>query len=362
MKYATRFLFVTILLIGGGLALAQDIEEQESAADEQNGEPTIMSEELQLEIPELESPELIEQPSIPERDPDASEIVDDEVADEALADDLDYQAEVPDPVEDETFEVVPDPEDPVPAGDQLSFNLLVHPIFTPEQAELVYLPLIAYLNETTAHHFQLQTARDFHRYWAQIRRGATPDLVLEDAHLAALRIRDFGYTPLVKADEPGTFSLLTSGMNMDADLIDFVGQPVSSMPAPSLGYLILTSWYDNPMQQPVIESNASSWLDAVEIVFSMEAEAAIVPHNLVARYVNMEIVRTSEEFPHSTISASPDVPHQVREDIINALTVLHDDPDHFSALHELDIERFVPADAIEYEGLERWLRQVFTFR
>ncbi len=328
MKTSIRFLFIFALLFCSHSLLAQDVEDEESVAETGPAEVAEGdTEDLQLEIPELESPELVEEPEIPERQ-----------------------------VEER------DPADPVADEDQLSFNLMVHPIFTPEQAELVYLPLIAYLNEVTPYHFQLQTARDFHRYWAEIRRGVTPDLVLEDAHLTALRMRDFDYVPLVKAEEPTTFSLLTSGMNMDADLVDFVGRPVSSMPAPSLGYLILTSWYDNPMQQPVIQSNASSWLDAVEIVFSMEADAAIVPHNLVARYVNMENVRTSEEFPHSTISASRDVPEQVRQDIVSALTILHDDPEHFPALHELDIDRFIPADPIEYEGLERWLQQVFTFR
>lgn len=359
MKTSIQLLFVLAFLFGSSLLLAQETDEDEAPAQEVPAEELAedteslqaedfgaegQPEDLQSESAEIDSPELAEDIESAEQDPG-----------EAVTPEIDG-------VDDEPFEAVPDPASPVPEGEQLSFNLLVHPIFTPDQAELVYLPLITYLNEATAHHFQLQTARDFHRYWAEIRRGVMPDLVLEDAHLTALRIRDFGYTPLVKAEEPTTYSLLTSTMNMDADLDYFVGRPVSSMPAPSLGYLILTSWYNNPMQQPVIQSNASSWLDAVEIVFSMEAEAAIVPHNLVARYVNMENVRTSEEFPHATISASPDVPEHVRQDIVDALTMLHDDPDHFPALFELDIDRFVPADAIEFEGLESWLRQVFNFR
>lgn len=242
-----------------------------------------------------------------------------------------------------------------------TYGLLVHPIFTPDQADSVYRPLVDYLNATTPHRFELQTSRDFHRYWLEIRRGMTPDLVLEDAHLAALRIERYEYTPLVKASQPATFSLLTSSMNFDATLADFVARPISSMPAPSLGYLVLTSWFNNPMQQPIIQSNASSWLDAVEIVFSMEAEAAIVPHNLVERYVNMEVVRTSEAFPHATISASSAVPLAVQQDIIQALSQLHEDSEYFSALHEIDIEQFIPASIEEYRGLERWLEQVFSF-
>ena len=241
------------------------------------------------------------------------------------------------------------------------FTLQPHPTFNPEQAQLVYEPLITYLNAATPYRFELSPARDFHRYWIEIRRGVTPDFVLEDAHLTALRIERYDYAPLVKADEPATFSLLTSGMTADGDLQAFIGKPVSSMPAPSLGYLILTSWYTNPMQQPLIQSNASSWLDAIEIVFAMEAEAAMAPHNLVSRYVNLQPVRTSDEFPHATISASPDVPGAVRRAVRESLTVLHEDPDHFGALHELDIDAFVPASFAEYDGLESWLDQVFTF-
>ncbi len=251
--------------------------------------------------------------------------------------------------------------DPAISASPMTLSFQVHPIFPPDQAELVYRPLITYLESVTPHQFELMTARDFHRFWLEIRRGGRPDLVLEDAHLIALRMQRDGYLPLVKAAEPATFSLLTTSMAAEPQLDDFIARPVSSMPAPSLGYLVLSSWYSNPMQQPRILSNAGSWLDAVEIVFSMEAEAAIVPHNLVARYVNMASVRTSEAFPHATIASSPDVPADVREQLRIALLALHENGDHFTALHELDIDRFVPAQTSEYVGLERWLNSFSAF-
>jgi hypothetical protein len=245
------------------------------------------------------------------------------------------------------------------AQTQQSYSLLVHPIFTPTQAELVYQPLVDYLNAATDYRFELQTARDFHRYWLDIRRGQRPDLVLEDAHLIALRMQQHGFTPLVRASEQASFSLLTTDLAA-TELADFVGRAVSSMPAPSLGYLILASWFNNPMQQPVLESSAASWLDAVEIVFDAEAEAAIVPHNLVRRYVNLSTITTSTEFPHLTIAASPDLSESVRSAVTRALLQLHENPEHFGVLHELDIEQFVAADDDEYMGLESWLDFVFS--
>jgi hypothetical protein len=238
----------------------------------------------------------------------------------------------------------------------MSLTLQVHPIFPPDQAELVYAPLLNYLRATTPHQFELSTARDFHRFWLSIRRGNQPDLVLEDAHLIALRIQRDGYTPLVKAAEPATFSLIGNSMNMEPVLDEFIARPVSSMPSPSLGYMVLQRWYTNPMAQPRIVSNASSWLDAIEMVFAMESEAAIAPHNLVERYVNLAVVQTSQEFPHVTIAASPAVPDAVQRQIRSSLLDLHNNSDHFSALHELDIDQFVPADAAEFEGLEEWLQ------
>jgi hypothetical protein len=309
--------------------------------------------------------ETVEETEIPEQ-PESVEMADPvepdelieavEMADPADQDEIMEAAEsadVGDPMEE------PQPEMPAAHNGDRVYSFMVHPIYTPDQAEQVYRPLVDFLNARTPFQFELQTSRDFHRYWLELRRGQTPDLVLEDAHLTALRISRNGYTPLVKASEPATFSLLSS--DFDVALSDFVARPISSMPAPSLGYLVLTSWFDNPMQQPIIQSNASSWLDAVEIVFSMEADAAIVPHNLVARYPNLEVVHTSDAFPHATISANREVPPEVQQAIQQALVQLHEDDEYFPALHELDIESFVPATAEEFQGIDRWLEQFFTF-
>ena len=238
--------------------------------------------------------------------------------------------------------------------------LLVNPVYPPEQARLVYQPLLDYLNDTTGLEVSLVVDRNFHRYWLNARRGQAPPLILEDAHMVAWRMENFDYQPLITAAAPTTFSLLTTAAMADDDLGDFVGRRISSLPSPSLGYLVLADWFDNPLQQPLIQSTATSWLDAVEMVFSAEVDAAIAPDNLVARYPNLYPVATSTEFPGLTLSASPNVPEDVRQTLIDAMTMLHEDEDHHAALFELDIDRFVAADPDRYEGLEKWLSTVFS--
>jgi ABC-type phosphate/phosphonate transport system substrate-binding protein len=241
-----------------------------------------------------------------------------------------------------------------------TLGLLVHPVYPPDQARLVYQPLVDYLAETTGLEIELVVPRNFHRYWIDARRGQTPALILEDAHMVAWRMAQFDYQPLATTLNPKTFSLLTSGALADDSLDDFVGRRISSLPSPSLGYLVLAEWFDNPLQQPLMQSNATSWLDAVEMVFSAESDAVIAPNNLVVKYPNLYPIRTSPEFPGVTLTASPEVPGEVRGVLIDAMTRLKDDPDHQAALFELDVEGFAPADAGDYVGLEDWLGAVFA--
>ncbi|QKK02534.1 MAG: PhnD/SsuA/transferrin family substrate-binding protein [Pseudomonadota bacterium] len=344
-------------------------QQDEPGSDAANQAPDSAEEVVdtveQAAAPELTEAEVSGDDEAAEDSPAETDPID--VADEAETPPPDGSATA-DPLIDEPAETAAAPaareanDDNTAAGSESAdiFMLQGHPIFTPDQAELVYRPLVNYLNAVLPYRFDLSIAPDFHRYWLGIRRGDTPHLVLEQAHLTAFRMSRYGYTPLARSMTPVSFSLLTSANNADASLQDFVGRRISSMPAPSLGYLVLISWFDNPMQQPIIESNASSWLDAVEIVFSMEADAAIVPNNLVERYVNMINLRTSRDFPGVTLSASPEVPVSIQEEIRDALLVLHEDPDHFSAVHELDIERFTEAREAEYEGLEEMLRLVYS--
>ena len=42
---------------------------------------------------------------------------------------------------------------------------------------------------------------------------------------------------------------------------EMVGRRIVTMPAPSLGFSLLTRWYPNPLRQPIIVSSASSWRD-----------------------------------------------------------------------------------------------------
>ena len=241
-------------------------------------------------------------------------------------------------------------------------TLLAQPSYPVERSKQVYQPLIDYLNATSGHTITLKSPRDFQQHWLNLRNGETPDLVLEDAPLTEYRILKQGYSPLVRVKEELTFSILTSGAYADDPLEEFVGRTISTLAAPSLGYLVLLQAFSNPFAQPNISSNSSTWLDGLEIIFSMEADAAVSPVWLVERYQNLYPVYTSQVFPGLTLSASGSVSDEVKADIAAALLVLHEDESHFAALTELNATELIEAKAEDYTDYSKMLNHVYGGR
>ena len=233
------------------------------------------------------------------------------------------------------------------------YRVVVQPDYRPEQAALVYEPLLEYLREATQLQFELVTPRTYYKYWNDMRQNNAGDVVIDDAHFTDYRIQRYGYKPLVKSNAPMRYSLLTSGT--EDNLRAFYGRRVSTMPSPSLGYLVLMDWYPNPIRQPVVHAESRSWRDTVEFVFSYDADAAFAPEWLGEMYPNLGTVQTSKSFPGITVSVSPDVNSADAVAIQDALLDITDDSTGYEALVEMNVDRFVTATAAEYAGLEELL-------
>ena len=122
------------------------------------------------------------------------------------------------------------------------------------------------------------------------------------------------------------------------------------MPAPSLGYAVLIQIFSDPVQQPEIKSNATSWKDSLDILNGGEADAAIFPTWMLETFGNPSLVTlfTSKEFPGPAILASPNVPEDVRNKVRDALLNVDDAPELGELLLELGISQFIRAEAKDY--------------
>jgi ABC-type phosphate/phosphonate transport system substrate-binding protein len=242
------------------------------------------------------------------------------------------------------------------------FTFAVEPSYPVDQAQDVYKPLIDYLARTTGHTFTLNVARNYHFYWRDMRQNADIDFVYEEAHFTEFRANRFGYIPLVRKAEPTVFALLADPAAGEGGTNGLIGRRVITMPSPSLEFAILAEFYKNPVSQPDFRSEASSWRDGVEMVFSGDAEAAMVPSYLAQQYPNLVEVTRSRDFPGTAVSAAATVPEDVRNAVRDALLKLHEDPSAYDILVELGATKFEPATPADFTGYEKMLSGFFGYK
>jgi len=248
---------------------------------------------------------------------------------------------------------------PLSVADEYSFA--VEPSYPPAQALEVYQPLLDYLSRQTGHTFRVEAVRNYHFYWRDLRQAKPVDFVFEEAHFADYRIGRAGFEALARKAEPSVFVLMAEPEVADRGLGGLVGRRIVSMPSPSLGFALLAEMYKNPVSQPEIRSEASTWRDGVEMVFSGDAEGAMVPEFIAQQYPNLAEVSRSPAFPGAVVLAGPNVPANVKEAVRQALLSLTDDPAAFDILAELGASGFAPVGPADYEGNERVLSAFFGY-
>lgn len=241
------------------------------------------------------------------------------------------------------------------------YTFAVEPSYTQEKALEVYQPLLNYLQRATGEKFTLVASRNYHTYWSEMRTQHNWSFVFDEAHFTDYRIQRFGYLPLAKTLENTSYALLSLEEMPGNNPQELVSRSITTMPAPSLAFALLLEIFPNPMQQPDIRTNPTSWKDATDIVFAGEADATMVPGWLYLQYPNLIPLATTREFPGTAVSAHPDVPAEVREKVREALLKLHEDQDLYNVISELGVSQFVSASASEYRGSEAMLKNFFGY-
>lgn len=242
------------------------------------------------------------------------------------------------------------------------YTFRIEPSYSPDRVAEIYAPLMAYLGKATGQQFTLVPARNYHFYWRDIQDNAKTDFAFDEAHLADYRIEKQHFEPLVHTANPTSYTLVSNIDIGNKGLQGLVGHRIMTMGAPSLGYALLLEFYPNPVMQPDIATTATSWRDATDRVFADEADAAMIPTALKEQYPNLTPVKTSRAFPGMCVTAAPDVPAELRDQVKAALLKLDTDADASRLLFELGVTRFVPATAREYAGDERILKNFIGYK
>ena len=249
-----------------------------------------------------------------------------------------------------------------PAAGANNYTLTVEPSYPNAQAQEVYKTLLDYLKRRTGHTFTLQIARSYHYHWRDLRESAPTDFAFEEAHFVDYRITHQGFVPLVRSAEPTRYALLADPQYEGRDIKSLIGLPVACMPAPSLGFALLTQMYDNPVAQPEVKSEAATWRDGLQMIFGGDAQGALAPASYADIYPNLVVLARTPELPGIAFTASPNVPEDVRQSVADAMIALHEDSAMYDVLAELGVTQFVPATAAEYAGQEAILGNFFGYK
>lgn len=241
------------------------------------------------------------------------------------------------------------------------FTLGIEPSYPKEQAQQVYQPLLDYLHKSTGHTFKLVVPRNYHFLWRDLRQNKPLDFTFEEAHFVDYRVQRYGFEPLVRTAEPTSYSLLAMPDLAEKGLSGLVGQRITCMPSPSLGFALLAEMFKNPVAQPDIRSEAATWRDGVEMVFAGEAEAAIVQTYIADLYPNLVAIQKTRDFPGPALSAAPGIDPAVKQAVVDALLKLHEDESLLEVLVELGASKFEPTNAAEYAGSEAMLKGFFGY-
>jgi len=240
-----------------------------------------------------------------------------------------------------------------------TFSFIVQPFLPTAATKKAYTPMAEYLSKVTGHNIELKTSPNFLAYWQSMKTGQY-DLTLDAAHLTDYRAQKMGYKVLAKVLDVVSLSLVTGEGIFVFEPAELVGKRIASLASPSRGAVVLDEFFPNPIRQPIIVEVTSAQ-DAVQEVLKGKASGAIIPSPLVGGFPQLNVVTTTDQWPHIALSASPKVPAEVAKKIQDAMVNASKTPEGQKMLEAINLPGFELADAKRYEGFSKVLQGVWGY-
>jgi len=241
-----------------------------------------------------------------------------------------------------------------------TYTFVVQPIYSPARTIEAFKPLTEYLSKKTGHTIKLVTTLNFLSYWQTMRKPGKYDFILDAAHLTDYRLKRMNFTVLAKRADAVSYALVTSENAAIIDPDELIGKTLATIGSPSLGMLRLEEMFPNPLRQPVIIEVDNS-LDSIKKVIDGKALAAIVPTPLVGGFPTLLTITTTEQVPHTAVSAAPNVPADVRAAVRKALLEADKTDDGKKMLADINFPSFQKTSPATYDGFAGLLEGVWGY-
>jgi len=141
---------------------------------------------------------------------------------------------------------------------------------------------------------------------------------------------------------------------------ELIGKPIACLAAPSRGNLEIDTFFKNPIRQPR-KTEVRSYEEAVVLMEKGTVKAAVIPTPMVQMFTDLYVVESTELWPHMGVTASQDVPTEIKSKIIRALLSMTKNKQGNDALEASNLIGFEPADSSVYEGYSKYLSHYIRY-
>jgi phosphonate transport system substrate-binding protein len=220
-----------------------------------------------------------------------------------------------------------------------TLTLVIQPIFGMEKTRDAFQPLATYISKVTGKKVDIKTYPNFITYWNETKNGGSYDLILDAAHFTGYRAKELGFDILAKVQGTVSYSVVVPDSVLVFDIDELVGKRIATLGPPSMGAAKVSLLFDNPLRQPFIYETENSE-KALDLLATNEVDAAIIPTPLVRSLTGISVVTTTEPSQHIALSASPDLPQDVRNNIHDALIYANSTQEGRQLLQEIGFSGF----------------------
>jgi len=244
------------------------------------------------------------------------------------------------------------------AGDSLI--LAIQPVYGMDKTAETFKPLADYLSQISSKSIIIKTYPNFVAYWNDTREGLGYDLILDAAHFTGYRAKELDFEILAKVQGIVSYSIIVPDSSLVMDIDELVGKKIATLGPPSMGAAKVSLMFNNPLRQPFMYEAENSE-KALDLLFTDEVDAAIIPTPLVAALSGVAVVTTTDPTQHIALSASPYVPVELRQIIRDSLIYANTTKEGkfmlsnigFAGFENPDTERYVlAAELLELYGLD----------
>ena len=228
-----------------------------------------------------------------------------------------------------------------------SLTLVIQPVLGMEKTRDAFQPLSAYISKVTGKTVEIKTYPNFITYWNETRNGGHYDLILDAAHFTGYRAKELGFDILAKVQGTVSYSVVVPDSSLVIDIDELVGKRIATLGPPSMGAAKVSLLFDNPLRQPFIYETENSE-KALDLLAMGEVDAAIIPTPLVGSLAGVSVVTTTEPSQHIALSASPDLPSDVRNYIHDALIYANSTQDGRQMLQDIGVSAFETPNTDSY--------------